>query len=110
MICAEKRAGTGATSSLMTTDIRVKASPPGLLSLHVLRVFQESSNNEARIADQADRTITQATELGFIRELRGQPGAWEVRRILKAYVDAQTLSDFSERLAAYAGTAEGASQ
>ena len=76
--------------------------------VEMLRVFQESSNNEARIADQADRTITQATELGFIRELRGQPGAWEVRRILKAYVDAQTLSDFAERLAAYAGAAEGA--
>ncbi len=27
----------------------------------MLRVFQESSNNGARIADQADRTITQAT-------------------------------------------------
>lgn len=76
----------------------------------MLRVFQESSSNEARIADQADRTITQATELGFLRELRGQPGAWEVRRILKAYVDAQTLSDFAERLASYAGAVEGASK
>ena len=37
------------------------------------------------------------------------PASFEVRRILKAYVDAQTLSDFSERLSAYAGAAEGAS-
>ena len=69
----------------------------------MLRVFQASSTNEARIVDQADRTIAQAAELGFLRELRGQPGALEVRRILKAYVDAQTLADFSTRLAAYAG-------
>lgn len=69
----------------------------------MLRVFQASSTNEARIVDQADRTIAQAAELGFLRELRGQTGAWEVRRILKAYVDAQTLADFSTRLAAYAG-------
>jgi hypothetical protein len=69
----------------------------------MLRVFQASSTNEARIVDQADRTIAQAAELGFLRELRGQPGAWEVRRILKAYVDAQTLADFSARLTAYAG-------
>lgn len=74
----------------------------------MLRVFQESSSNEARIADQADRTIAQAAELGFLRELRGDPGAWEVRRILKAYVDAQTLSDFAERLATYAGADERA--
>lgn len=74
----------------------------------MFRVFQESSSNEARIADQADRTIAQAAELGFLRELRGDPGAWEVRRILKAYVDAQTLSDFAERLAAYAGASERA--
>ncbi|WP_292832878.1 DUF4194 domain-containing protein [Microbacterium sp.] len=74
--------------------------------VEMLRVFQQSSSNEARIADQADRTIAQAAELGFLRELRGQTGAWEVRRILKAYVDAQTLSDFAERLAAYAGAEE----
>ncbi len=70
--------------------------------IEMLRVFQTSSNNEARIVDQADRTIAQVADLGFLRELRGQPGAWEVRRILKAYVDAQTLSDFSARLVAYA--------
>ena len=71
--------------------------------IETLRVFQASSSNEARIVDQADRTIAQVAELGFLRELRGQPGAWEVRRILKAYIDAQTLSDFAARLALYAG-------
>ncbi len=72
--------------------------------VEMLRVFQATSSNEARVTEQADRTITQVSELGFLRELRGQPGAWEVRRILKAYVDAQTLSDFAARLASYAGT------
>lgn len=72
--------------------------------VEMLRVFQATSSNDARIMDQADRTVTQVAELGFLRELRGQPGAWEVRRVLKAYVDAQTLSDFARRLAAYAGT------
>ncbi|MBD3940257.1 DUF4194 domain-containing protein [Microbacterium sp. NEAU-LLC] len=71
--------------------------------VELLRVFQASSTNEARIVEQADRTIAQVADLGFLRELRGQRGAWEVRRILKAYVDAQTLADFASRLAAYAG-------
>lgn len=69
----------------------------------MMRVFQESSSNEARVVDQADRTISQVADLGFLRELRGQAGSWEARRILKAYVDAQTLGDFAGRLADYAG-------
>jgi len=74
--------------------------------IEMMRVFQESSSNDARTVDQADRTISQVADLGFLRELRGQPGSWEVRRILKAYVDAQTLGDFAHRLADYAGDAK----
>lgn len=75
--------------------------------LEMLRVFQADSSNEARITDHAERTIAKAVELGFLRPLRGQPDHWEVRRILKAYVDAQTLSDFAGKLKQYAG--QGAS-
>lgn len=72
--------------------------------VEMLRLFQTDSSNEARVADQAERTISKAVELGFLRPLRGQSGQWEVRRILKAYVDAQTLSDFAGKLREYAGT------
>ena len=71
--------------------------------VEMLRVFQANSSNEARIVDQAERTIGKAAELGFLRPLRGQSDHWEVRRILKAYVDAQTLSDFAGKLTQYAG-------
>ncbi|MFT4234313.1 MAG: DUF4194 domain-containing protein [Microbacterium sp.] len=71
--------------------------------VELLRTFQASSSNEARLVDQADRTISQVAELGFLRELRKGSGEWEVRRILKAYVDAQTLGDFASRLEIYAG-------
>jgi Domain of unknown function (DUF4194) len=74
--------------------------------VELLRVFQGDSTNEARAIEQTDRTIDQVARLGFLRELRAQPGSWEVRRILKAYVDAQTLSDFAGQLAAYAGAQE----
>lgn len=73
--------------------------------VEMLRVFQADSSNEARIVDQAERTIGKAAELGFLRPLRGQADHWEVRRILKAYVDAQTLSDFASKLKQYAGAA-----
>jgi hypothetical protein len=73
--------------------------------VEMLRLFQADSTNDARVVDQAETTIKKAAELGFLRQLRGQRDHWEVRRILKAYVDAQTLSDFAGKLREYAGTA-----
>jgi len=72
--------------------------------VEMLRVFQAESSNDARIVDQTETTIRKVAELGFLRQLRGQRDHWEVRRILKAYVDAQTLSDFSGKLREYAGS------
>lgn len=71
--------------------------------VELLRVFGASSTNEARLVDQAQRTISKVAELGFLRQLRGQPDHWEVRRILKAYVDAQAMSGFAAKLREYAG-------
>jgi hypothetical protein len=70
----------------------------------MLRLFLPDATNEARIVERIDATVKQAVEAGFLRELRGQPGQYEVRRILKAYVDAQTLSDFAGKLAEYASS------
>ena len=74
--------------------------------VEMLRLFQSESTNDARAVDQAETTIKKAAELGFLRQLRGQNDQWEVRRILKAYVDAQTLSDFAAKLREYAGAGE----
>ncbi|MBI5735941.1 MAG: DUF4194 domain-containing protein [Mycolicibacterium neoaurum] len=71
--------------------------------VEMLRLFQAESTNDARVVDQAETTIKKAAELGFLRPLRGQRDHWEVRRILKAYVDAQTLNDFAAKLREYAG-------
>ena len=70
----------------------------------MLRLFQEDSTNDARIVDNVETTVKKAAELGFLRPLRGHGDHWEVRRILKAYVDAQTLADFAGKLREYAGT------
>ncbi len=70
----------------------------------MLRLFLPEGTNEARTVDRAESTIKKAAELGFLRQLRGQPDHWEVRRILKAYVDTQTLGDFEGKLREYAAT------
>ncbi len=70
--------------------------------VEMLRVFLPDSTNEARVVDRVDATLKQVADLGFLRPLRGQSDHWEVRRILKAYVDAQTLSDYAGKLREYA--------
>ncbi len=75
--------------------------------VEMLRVFLADSTNEARAIDRVDTTLKQVADLGFLRQLRGQPDSWEVRRILKAYVDAQTLSDYAGKLREYAETTSG---
>lgn len=72
--------------------------------VELLRVFLPEASNEARLMDRVDTDINKVVELGFLRRLKpvaGQPPAFEVRRILKAFVDAQWLADFDTRLAAY---------
>lgn len=70
--------------------------------VEMVALFLPESTDEARALERIDATVRHAADLGFLRELRNQPGHWEVRRILKAYVDAQTLSDFAGKLAEYA--------
>lgn len=69
--------------------------------LESLVVFLPRSSNEARLVDLVDSHIGKIIELGFLRKVGDRPPEYEVRRILKAFVDAQWLADFDERLAAY---------
>jgi hypothetical protein len=73
--------------------------------VEMLRLFLPATTNEARVVDTVDSTIRKTADLGFLRPLRNQSDHWEVRRILKAYVDAQTLGDFAGKLADYASSA-----
>ncbi|MEP6854540.1 MAG: DUF4194 domain-containing protein [Pedococcus sp.] len=74
-----------------------------------LRTFLADSTNEARTVDQIDRTIAKVVDLGFLRPIPGSGAAWEVRRIIKAFVDAQWLSEFDTRLSEYAAELGAAS-
>lgn len=75
--------------------------------VELLRVFLPEGTNEARLIDQVDATIAKVVDLGFLRRLKPTSGRaegrshYEVRRILKAFVDAQWLAQFDARLAAY---------
>ncbi|MFE8035223.1 DUF4194 domain-containing protein [Thiohalocapsa marina] len=73
----------------------------------LMRVFLRDSSNEARLMDQIETHINKVVDLGFLRRLKPASGAaasppsYEVRRILKAYVDAQWLTELDAQLEAY---------
>jgi hypothetical protein len=69
--------------------------------LELVRLFLPDSSNEAKLFDRVEANIVKIVELGFLRRLRGNEERYEVRRILKAFVDAQWLGEFAARLAEY---------
>lgn len=68
----------------------------------MMRVFLPPTSNEVRLADKIDAHISKAVDLGFLRPAKNAEPVYEVRRILKAFVDGQWLADFDTRLAEYA--------
>jgi len=94
---AEFDAGGGDTRLALTRDEIVE----------FVRVFLPESSNETKMIDQIDMHLNKIVDLGFLRRLKpgtaGDNGnaVFEVRRILKAFVDAQWLADFDARLASY---------
>lgn len=69
--------------------------------VEMMRLFNSETTNESRVVEQVDAHINKVVDLGFLRPLNGVQDSFEVRRILKAFVDAQWLTDFDERLSRY---------
>ena len=71
----------------------------------LLRVFLPDRADEAKLFSQIDTHILKVVDLGFLKRLGGANSSvaptYEVRRIIKAFVDAQWLSDFDARLTEY---------
>ena len=79
--------------------------------VEIMRVFvPASTTNEARVTDQIDAHINKAVEFGFLRPVKNAEQVYEVRRILKAFVDGQWLADFDAKLAEYAALLAGEEQ
>ncbi len=101
---AEFDAGGSDTRLILTRDDMVE----------LIRVFLPDSSNEARLVDQIGTHINKIVDLGFLRRLKPAGGStagritFEVRRILKTFVDAQWLADFDARLQSYQDQLSGA--
>lgn len=95
-------------------ELRLVLSRSDIVQL--MQVFLPEGTNEARLIDQVDATINKVVDLGFLRRLKPAAGSapgqahYEVRRILRAFVDAQWLSEFDARLETYRTALAGGSQ
>ena len=68
----------------------------------MMLLFMPEQKNEARTHDQINTAINRAAEYGFLRKIKQDGGeVLEVRRILKAFVDAQWLDEFQAHLDGY---------
>jgi Domain of unknown function (DUF4194) len=81
-------------------DVRLVITRQQIIDM--LTVFLPRSTADARLIDQIDAHIGKAIDLGFLRRVSDTNPSFEVRRILKAFVDGQWLADLDTRLAEYA--------
>lgn len=68
----------------------------------MLRLFLPEGSNEAKIIDSIDTHINKLVEYGFLRPLSSGEDKFEVKRILKAKVPADTLLEIKHKLEEYA--------
>lgn len=71
----------------------------------LLKLFYEDKTDETKQVKRFDTLINRVTELGFLKELRGNQNAFEVRRIIKAQFDAEKLSEIKNKMLAEIGVA-----
>lgn len=69
--------------------------------VEMMRVFLPDTSNETRLIANIDSYLTKIIDLGFLRRMRSTDDQFEVRRIIKAFVDGQWLADFEARLREY---------
>jgi hypothetical protein len=72
----------------------------------MMRLFLHNTANQVRLLERIDANINRVAEMGFLRKLRGTADRFEVRRILKAFVDGQWLAELDGRLKIYRMHAE----
>lgn len=88
-----------AESDAKTGEARLILSRDDIVEL--ARVFLPDAANEARQIERVESHVNKIVEMGFLRRLGGREGHFEIRRILKAFVDAQWIGEFEKRLEQY---------
>jgi hypothetical protein len=67
----------------------------------MMRLYFPDTTNETKIQRDIEIHINRVKDLSFLRQLRNTPDQFEVRQIIRAFVDGQFLSNLDTQLDAY---------
>ncbi len=78
--------------------------------IEMISIYLPEASDEVKTGRSIDRYIKQIEDLGFLRRLRGEDDQYEVKRIIRAFIDGQWLADLDRRLDDYLSAFGGASE
>lgn len=78
--------------------------------IEMISIYLPDASDEVKTGRAIDRYIKQIEDLGFLRRLRGEDDQYEVKRIIRAFIDGQWLADLDRRLDDYLSAFRGASE
>lgn len=64
----------------------------------LLEPYLEKTNNEKKFRDEVNTLVNNVKKLGILKELSGDDEKYEIRRIIKAKIDADTLEELKQKL------------
>ncbi len=69
--------------------------------IDMTRLYMPDTSNEAKMEDRIESALRRIADMGFVRTMDSQSETYEVKRILKAFVDADWISSLDEKLTTY---------
>jgi hypothetical protein len=80
-------------------EVRVIITKEQIIAMMML--YLPNRSNEAKTTEQIETCINKLIELGFLRKLKSEGNSFEVKRIIKAFIDATWLSNLDKKLEEY---------
>ena len=68
--------------------------------VEMFELFLGESFNEVKQQKEIEGTVKKVVDLGFLKKLKSSEN-YEIKRVIKSFVDAQWLDEFDKRLAEY---------
>ncbi len=87
-------------------DTRVILSKEQITDM--MKLYLPNRNHEVKTSEHVDTCINKLIDLGFLRKLKTNDKSYDVRRIIKAFVDAAWLGDLNVKLEEYRNYANNA--
>lgn len=83
----------------MSSEVRLIMSRDNIID--TMLPYLPDNTNQVKVVDQIKTSINKLLELGFLAKLKDNEDKFEVRTIIKAFIDAKWLNELDTRLGEY---------